>query len=234
MIDVCNISKRYGKTDILCNVSFTLNKGNLVALLGVNGAGKSTTMNIMTGILKTDTGSVFIDKINITENLNKTKQKIGYLHESNPLYEDMYVKEYLEYIAHLFFPKKEVAKHTDFIIEQIGLTKEYRKKIYTLSKGNKQRVGLAQALIHDPEILILDEPMSGFDPNQQYQMKELLFNLKDSKTILFSTHHLEEAVDIASSFLILNKGKLILDENAGNISSINDLFYSLINENNCR
>ena len=226
MIEVCNISKSFGQSDVIHDVSFTLDKG-IVALFGVNGAGKSTIMNMITGILSADKGYVLIDKEDVSNSSYITRKKIGYLHEENPLYEDMYVKEYLEYISRLYCPLKKVKQQVEFVIERIGLTTEYKKKINTLSKGNKQRVGLAQALVHDPEILILDEPTNGFDPNQQLQMKELLLKLKETKTILFSTHHLQEVEDVASRYLILDKGKIVFDNHVENSSSINDLFYNL-------
>lgn len=227
MPEVRNISKSFGKREVLHDVSFTLKNKEITAFLGVNGAGKSTLMNIMAGVLPADSGDVFIDGSNINDNPIKAKRKIGYLPENNPLYGDMYVREYLEYVASIYMRKEELKDKIYSVIERVDLTSEYKKKIHTLSHGNKQRVGLAQALIHDPEILILDEPSNGLDPIQQLKINNLIKELGQSKTILFSTHRLDDVSDIASRYLIIKEGHLVLDEMSGNIDSIKDYFYTL-------
>lgn len=220
------ISKSFGSHEVLHDISFTLQKG-ITAFLGANGAGKSTTMNIITGVLAPDKGHVLIHNIDLAKEPKKAKKIIGYLPENNPLYGDMYVKEYLEYAAQIYLPKKEIKERVDTMIEQLDLQEEYKKLIHTLSHGNKQRVGLAQALIHDPEVLILDEPNNGLDPIQQLKINNLLKELSKTKTILFSSHRLDDVSEIADHFLVISKGKLVLDEKAENISSIKDKFYEI-------
>lgn len=224
MIDVCNISKSYGSHEVLHDVSFTLNKGEITAFLGPNGAGKSTTMNIIAGVISATKGLVSINGEDIQENPQKIKQGIGYLPEYNPLYEDMYVKEYLEYAAHIYLPKAEVKQRVDEMIQVVSLESEYRKKIHSLSNGNKQRVGLAQALVHNPDILILDEPSNGLDPNQQANMMELIVELGKSKVVLYSSHRFDDVSNIASRYLVLNKGSLVFDGKASGVVSVKDLF----------
>lgn len=227
MIDIRRISKKYGNTEALHDVSFSLNKGEITAFLGPNGAGKTTMMNIITGVISQSSGEVFFDHEDIRNNAVKIKSKIGYLPEYNPLYEDMYVSEYLEYAASFYLSKKDVKTRIPEMIEKTGLADEYRKKIGQLSFGNKKRTGLAQALIHDPEILILDEPTNGLDPNQQHSIKELIEELGKTKTILFSSHRFDDIKNIASNYIILHRGKLVLNERAENIDSIENTFYKL-------
>lgn len=224
MIEVCNISKKYGSHEVLHDVSFTLKKGEITAFLGPNGAGKSTTMNIIAGVISATKGQVTFNGEDIQENPKKIKQGIGYLPEYNPLYEDMYVKEYLEYAAHIYLPKAEVKQRVDEMIQVVSIESEYRKKIHSLSNGNKQRVGLAQALIHNPDILILDEPSNGLDPNQQTKMMELIVELGKSKEVLYSSHRFDDVSDIASHYLVLNKGSLVFDGKASDVVSVKDLF----------
>lgn len=226
MIEVCNISKVYGKHEALHDVSFTLNRGEITAFLGPNGAGKSTTMNIIVGAIAATKGHVLINGEDVTVNPQNTKQNIGYLPEYNPFYEDMYVREYLEYAASIYLPHSSVKQRVDEMIGMVGIESEYRKKIHSLSNGNKRRVGLAQALIHNPEILILDEPSNGLDPNQHAKMMELIVELGKSKVVLYSSHRFEDVSDIASHYLILNKGTLAFDGKAEDVSSISDLFYT--------
>lgn len=226
MIEICNISKSYGKHEVLHDVSFTLKQGEVVAFLGPNGAGKSTTMNIIAGVISPTKGRVLIDGEDMGENPQQIKQNIGYLPEYNPLYEDMYVREYLEYAARFYLPQKEVKQRVDEIIQTVSIESEYRKKIHSLSNGNKQRVGLAQALIHDPSILILDEPSNGLDPHQHTRMIELIIELGKSKVVLYSSHRFDDVADIASHYLILNKGSLVFDGKAEDVPSISDLFYT--------
>ncbi|WP_353122812.1 ABC transporter ATP-binding protein [Dysgonomonas capnocytophagoides] len=227
MIDICRISKKYGNTEALNDVSFSLKKGEITAFLGPNGAGKTTMMNIMTGVINQTSGEVLFDHEDIRNKPVEIKSKIGYLPEYNPLYEDMYVCEYLKYAASFYLPEKGIKARVSEMIEKTGLTDEYRKKIGKLSFGNKKRTGLAQALVHDPEILILDEPTNGLDPNQQHNIKELIEELGKTKTILFSSHRFDDVENIASNYVILHKGNLVLNERAENIDSIENTFYKL-------
>jgi ABC-2 type transport system ATP-binding protein len=230
LVTVDNISKTFAKRTVLHNITFSLNKG-ITAFLGVNGAGKSTTLNILAGVLAQDTGAIVVGSMDMSKQPIEVKRNIGYLPESNPLYEDMYVYEYLEYAAGFYLPKKQIKGRVDEMIESLDLKGEYKKKIHTLSHGNKQRVGLAQALVHDPEVLILDEPSNGLDPIQQVKLNNLLMKLGESKTLLFSSHRLDDVADIASRYLVIKDGKLVLDEQATTISSIKEFFYTITNEN---
>ncbi len=227
VVEVSDISKIYGKQEALRDVSFILNRGEITAFLGPNGAGKSSTMNIIAGTISATKGKVLICGEDITENPKKIKQSIGYLPEYNPFYEDMYVREYLEYAASLYLSPSKVKQRVEEMIETVNIRSEYRKKIHSLSNGNKRRVGFAQALIHNPDILILDEPSNGLDPNQHDKMMELIVELGKSKVILYSSHRFDDVSDIASHYLILNKGNLVFDGKAKDVSSIGDLFYSL-------
>lgn len=211
LVDINNVSKTFDRHRVVNDISFSLSKGQITALLGVNGAGKSTIMNMMVGIIPPDSGNILVGGADIEKDSLKAKRNIGFLPENNPLYEDMYVREYLEYVADIYMSSKLAKERVASVIEEVGLSEEFKKKIGNLSKGNKQRVGLAQALIHNPSVLILDEPMTGFDPQQQEEVKALLLRLKENTTILFSTHHLQEVMDIASRYLIVNKGNLVYD-----------------------
>lgn len=231
MIQIEHIFKNYGEQVALSDVSFSLQRGEIVGLLGVNGAGKSTLMKILSGIILPDHGDViFLGKNFFTDSLDLKKQ-IGYLSEDNPLYEDMYVKEYLEYVRGIYNADKI---RVTAVIEQTGLQKEYKKKIRDLSKGNRQRVGIAQALINDPLFLILDEATSGLDPNQRENLNRLLIELSKGKIILFSTHILQDVKEICSRFVLLDKGNLIADRKISDIDSIENIFHTLTNENNSR
>lgn len=224
MIKVENISKSYGSRQALSDVSFTLNRGEVVALLGVNGAGKSTLMKILSGILQPDKGTVDIFGKNYTENPLAAKKKIGYLSEDNPLYDDMYVREYLDYVAGIYHVDKAAIPA---LIEQVGLKDEYRKKIGTLSKGNRQRVGVAQALIHNPPFLILDEAASGLDPNQRESLNQLIAGQSEDKIILLSTHILQGVRDICTRFIVIDKGRLVSDKQIGEVDSVEETFFAL-------
>jgi len=186
-IEVKNITKIYGKQKALDSVSFRIEAGEIVGFLGPNGAGKSTLMKIITGFLPQTSGEAFVNDINVFEQSLKVRKLIGYLPETNPLYSEMYVREYLEFVAGIFKIKKRRARINN-IVEQTGLGPELHKKISALSKGYKQRVGLAQAIIHDPEVLILDEPTSGLDPNQIIEIRSLIAELGKKKTVILSTH----------------------------------------------
>jgi ABC-2 type transport system ATP-binding protein len=209
-IQVRNLSKIYGDQKAVNNISFSVDKGEIVGFLGPNGAGKSTTMKIITGYLQPDTGQVEVCGTNVLQHPLDTKKKIGYLPESNPLYYDMYVREYLDFIADVHSIKNK--KHAiENAIGQVGLNLESSKKIGQLSKGYKQRVGLAAALLHDPEVLILDEPTTGLDPNQIIEIREVIKNLGKNKTVLFSSHILQEVEAICNRVVIINKGNIVAD-----------------------
>lgn len=209
-ISIKNLSKKYGVQIAVNNLSLQLGKGEIVGFLGPNGAGKSTTMKIITGYLLPDEGSVSLDGLDVLKKPLDAKKKIGYLPESNALYYDMYVREYLSFIAdvHGLNDKKQAIEK---VINTLGLDPESSKKIGQLSKGYKQRVGLAAALIHDPEVLILDEPTTGLDPNQILEIREVIRQLGQHKTILFSSHILQEVEALCTRVVVINKGKLVAD-----------------------
>ncbi len=209
-IEVQNLLKQYGEQKAVNNVSFSLNKGEIVGFLGPNGAGKSTTMKMITGYLQPDAGNIKVCGIDVDKDVMKVKSKIGYLPESNPLYYDMYIKEYLNFIAGVHAIQNSKVKIQN-IIELTGLTVESKKKIGQLSKGYKQRVGLAAALLHEPEVLILDEPTSGLDPNQIIEIRNVIKEQGRNKTVLFSTHILQEVQAICDRVIIINKGELVAD-----------------------
>lgn len=215
-IEINGLIKRYGGQKAVDNISFKLNKGEIAGFLGPNGAGKSTTMKIITGYLTADEGSVQVCGIEVKNDLPDTKKRIGYLPEANPLYFDMYVREYLDFISGVHqVPDK---KHRiEEMIKITGLTPESTKTIGQLSKGYKQRVGLAAALIHDPEVLILDEPTTGLDPNQIVEIRELIKSLGRDKTVLFSSHILQEVEAICDRVIIINKGILVADDTLSNV-----------------
>ena len=215
-ISVNNLSKNYGSQKAVNQISFTVNKGEIVGFLGPNGAGKSTTMKIITGYLPASTGSAIVCGLPVIENSNETKKKIGYLPEANPLYFDMYVREYLDFVTNIHAVKNKKDKIEE-VIKTVGLTVEANKKIGQLSKGYKQRVGLAAALIHDPEVLILDEPTSGLDPNQIVEIRAVIKKLGENKTVLFSSHILQEVQAICDRVIIINKGKIVADDLLDNL-----------------
>ena len=216
-ITVNNLTKIYGAQKAVDDISFTVNKGEIVGFLGPNGAGKSTTMKIITGYLPASTGSAKVCDLAVIENSNETKKKIGYLPEANPLYFDMYVREYLNFVAGIHKSQKSKVKIEE-VIKTVGLIVEANKKIGQLSKGYKQRVGLAAALIHDPEVLILDEPTSGLDPNQIVEIRDLIKKLGQNKTVLFSSHILQEVQAICDRVIIINKGKIVADDLLDNLT----------------
>jgi len=211
----------YGAQKAVNNISFTINKGEIVGFLGPNGAGKSTTMKMITGYLEADGGSAEVSGHKVSTNSLATKKKIGYLPEANPLYHDMYVREYLQFISNIHgieSPAPAIAH----VIETTGLTVEANKKIGQLSKGYKQRVGLAAALIHDPEVLILDEPTTGLDPNQIVEIREVIKRLGQNKTVLFSSHILQEVQAICDRVIIINKGNIVADDTLANLQKEKD------------
>ena len=209
-IKVDQILKVYGTQKAVDTISFEVKQGEIVGFLGPNGAGKSTTMKMITGYLVPDGGKIEVCGLPVEGEALATKKKIGYLPELNPLYQDMYVREYLDFVAglHQITASK---KRVEEVIALTGLTPEADKLIEQLSKGYKQRVGLAAALIHDPEVLILDEPTTGLDPNQIIEIREVIKALGKQKTILFSTHILQEVEAICSRVIIINKGKIVAD-----------------------
>lgn len=211
-IIIKDITKVYGTQTVLDNVNININKGEIVGLLGPNGAGKSTLMKILTCYIPPTKGDVFVDDIDALLEPQKVKSIIGYLPESNPLYTEMYIREYLEFIAGMHKLGKNAKSRIDEIIEITGLTPEIRKKIGMLSKGYRQRVGLAQALIHDPKVLILDEPTSGLDPNQLIEIRKLITDIGKEKTVLLSTHIMQEVSAMCSRVVIINQGKIIADK----------------------
>ncbi len=219
-ITVKNISKFYGEQQALSNVSFSLKKGEIVGFLGPNGAGKSTLMKIITCYLKQDDGRIQVCKLDTLEKELSIKKNIGYLAENNPLYSNMYVKEYLNFIGSVYkISDKE--KKIQEVIKNTGLIIEEKKKINKLSKGFKQRVGLAAALIHDPEVLILDEPTTGLDPNQLAEIRALIKNVGENKTVLLSTHIMQEVDKICNRVIIINKGKIVDDQLIENLKKNN-------------
>lgn len=216
-IKVKEISKLYGNHEALNNISFEINKGEIVGFLGPNGAGKSTLMKILTGYLPQSDGQASICNLNIDEDSIETKTKIGYLPEHNPLYLDMYVREYLEFVAGVY---KASAEQIDIMINKTGLSKEQHKLIGDLSKGYRQRVGLAQALLHNPEVLILDEPTTGLDPNQLVEIRALIKELGKNKTVMLSTHIMQEVEAICDRVIIINKGQIVADKPIDQLSEL--------------
>lgn len=230
-INAENITKIYGAQKVLNNISFSIKKGEIVGFLGPNGAGKSTMMKILTTYIKSFEGDASVNGYSVTEDKLNVQKSIGYLPEHNPLYLDMYVREYLEFNAEIYnIEKSQVEK----IIELTGLTPEANKKIEELSKGYRQRVGLANALLHNPDILILDEPTTGLDPNQLIEIRELIRSVaKDGgKTVLLSTHIMQEVEAICDRVIIINKGEIVHDKNIKdtlNDTSLETLFTELTN-----
>jgi ABC-2 type transport system ATP-binding protein len=219
-IEVKNLLKVYGEQKAVNNISFKVDKAEIVGFLGPNGAGKSTTMKIITGYLQQTGGDAFVSGINVTQDPLTTKKKIGYLPEANALYYDMYVREYLSFIGEIHNVENLKSKIQD-VIHLTGLTAESKKKVGQLSKGYKQRVGLAAALIHDPEVLILDEPTSGLDPNQIIEIREVIKQQGKNKTVLFSSHILQEVEAICDRVIIINKGEIVADDKLSNLQKTN-------------
>jgi ABC-2 type transport system ATP-binding protein len=219
-ITVTNLTKIYGTQKAVNNISFSVQKGEIVGFLGPNGAGKSTTMKIITGYLQQDEGQATVCGEAVNVNGLSTKKKIGYLPEANPLYFDMYVREYLTFMAGIHQVQNTHAK-VEEVIATVGLQLEAGKKIGQLSKGYKQRVGIAAALIHNPEVLILDEPTSGLDPNQIIEIREVIKQLGKSKTILFSSHILQEVEALCERVIIINRGNIVADSSLQQLQQIN-------------
>jgi ABC-2 type transport system ATP-binding protein len=220
MIEIKNLSRYFGGLTAVDDISFTVSSGNITGFLGPNGAGKTTTMRMMVGYLQPNSGSILLDGTSIFEDPISTSTKIGYLPEHNPLYDEMVTIEILRYIADLrqlesgFF-----ARRLDFVVENCGLHDVLTQRVGTLSKGYRQRVGLAMAILHDPEILILDEPTSGLDPNQILEIRELIRNLGAHKTVLLSSHIMQEVQALCDRVLIINQGKIIVDDDIEKLDS---------------
>ncbi|HOI26833.1 MAG TPA: gliding motility-associated ABC transporter ATP-binding subunit GldA [Paludibacteraceae bacterium] len=230
-ITVQNLYKSYGKQQVLNDISFSISGGEIVGFLGNNGAGKSTTMKIITGYVEADKGKVEVCDIDVKKHPLESHRKIGYLPEHNPIYPEMYVKEYLRFVAGIYKLGKEANARVDEMIEKTGLTQEYKKKIGTLSKGYRQRVGLAQALIPNPEVLILDEPTTGLDPNQIIEVRNLIKEVGKEKTVMLSTHIMQEVSAICERVIIINKGHIVADDKESSIVSISqDAVLSLFVE----
>ena len=212
MIEVRGVTKRFGPTVALDDVSFRLDQGEILGFLGPNGAGKSTAMKIITTFLAADSGTVTVDGIDVLENPLEVRGRIGYLPENNPLYVDMTVREYLDFVGQARgLGGARLRERRDWVVEACGIAKVFRKPILELSKGFRQRTGLAQALIHDPEILILDEPTTGLDPLQIIGIRDLIHSLAQVKTIIFSTHILQEVSPITQRIVIINDGRIVAD-----------------------
>jgi ABC-2 type transport system ATP-binding protein len=209
-IEVKNITKLYGEQKALNNVSFTIKKGEIVGFLGPNGAGKSTMMKIITGYINASEGEVLVSEFDIQTQKIAAQKNIGYLPEHNPLYLDMYVREYLYFNAEVHHVSKAEVENC---IEKVGLRSEAHKKINQLSKGYRQRIGLAAALLHNPEVLVLDEPTTGLDPNQLLEIRNLIKEVGKDKTVLFSTHIMQEVEAICDRVIVINKGQIIADKN---------------------
>lgn len=219
-IEVKNITKIYGKQKALDCVSFKIKRGEVVGFLGPNGAGKSTMMKIITCFIPPTSGSVKVHDFDVLQQSIEVRKKIGYLPETNPLYLDMYVKEYLEFIAGIHGIKKNRSERISEMIDITGLGLEQTKKIGALSKGYRQRVGLAQTLIHDPDVLILDEPTSGLDPNQLVEIRELIKEVGKEKTIMLSTHIMQEVEAVCDRVIIIDKGKIVADDTTDQLAKL--------------
>ena len=208
-IKVSAVNKIYTTQKALQNISFSADKGQIIGFLGPNGAGKSTMMKILTGFIKPNEGEVFVDGIDVLQKPMEAKRITGYLPEHNPLYKDMYVREYLQFQASIYKVDKSQIEHC---IEKVGLTAEAHKKIHQLSKGYQQRVGLASAILHNPTVLILDEPTTGLDPNQLVEIRELIKELGKEKTVLFSTHIMQEVEAVCDRVIIIKQGEILVDK----------------------
>lgn len=212
-LQVINLTKQYGQQRAVDGISFAVGRGEVVGFLGPNGAGKSTTMKIITGFLPPTSGDVTVEGMDVTARAIDVKKVIGYLPEHNPLYLDMYVHEYLHFAGRLYnLHGAKLKERTAEVIQRCGLTLEQNKKIEALSKGYRQRVGLAQALIHDPKVLILDEPTSGLDPNQIIEIRKLIKDVSKDKTVLFSTHIMQEVEALCDRVIVINRGHIVADD----------------------
>ena len=235
LLEIKNISKSYGAQRVLCSINQEFDAGRIVGLLGPNGAGKSTLMKIVTGYIAADEGEVLIDGKRVSVDDVATKRLVGYLPEHNPLYLDMYVREYLEFVAEVYGLKGVARRETvEGVIERTGLTVEANKKIGQLSKGYRQRVGIAAAIIHNPRVLILDEPTTGLDPNQLIEIRQLIKDLGRDRLVIFSTHIMQEVEQVCDDVIVINKGNVIeqgeKDALVAKYGSIERIFYTMRNE----
>jgi ABC-2 type transport system ATP-binding protein len=213
-----NLTRLFGNQKAVDDISFSVNQGEIVGFLGPNGAGKSTTMKIATTFLPPTSGKVIVEGFDVTINAMAVKRHTGYLPEHNPLYTDMFVHEYLRFIGGLYGLRGKILRTRVLeMIDQCGLAREQHKKIESLSKGYRQRVGLAQALIHDPKVLILDEPTSGLDPNQLLEIRKLIKDISKNKTVLFSTHIMQEVQALCDRVVVINQGKIVADDSLSNL-----------------
>ncbi len=230
-IQVTSLTKVYGSQRAVDNISFKLDKGEIVGFLGPNGAGKSTTMKMITGYLPPTKGDISVCGFEVQKQPMEVRKRVGYLPEANPLYYDMYVREYLAFSAGIHGLGHKAKERIAEMISLTGLTKEAHKRIGALSKGYKQRVGLAQAMMHDPEVLILDEPTSGLDPNQIVEIRELISNIGKEKTVLLSTHIMQEVEAMCSRVIIINSGQIVADDAIEHIKkdgqTLEEVFRSL-------
>lgn len=217
-LSTSHLTKVYDQQRAVNDISFTVEKGEIVGFLGPNGAGKSTTMKIATGYLPATSGTVYVNGLDVATHSLQVRKMIGYLPEHNPLYLDMYVHEYLHFIGRVFeIPNSNLKVRVPEIIELCGLNREQNKKIEALSKGYRQRVGLAQALIHNPEVLILDEPTTGLDPNQILEIRKLIKQISADKTVIFSTHIMQEVQAICDRVIVINQGEIVADDKVNNL-----------------
>ncbi len=220
-IQVSGLTKLYDTQKAVDGISFEVKKGEIAGFLGPNGAGKSTTMKMVTGYLPPTSGTATVCGFDVVEKPMEVRKRVGYLPEANPLYFEMYVREYLEFSAGIHKIGADKGKRIEEMIEMTGLLKEAHKKIGALSKGYKQRVGLAQAMLHDPEVLILDEPTSGLDPNQIVEIRDLIKRIGADKTVLLSTHIMQEVQAMCSRVIIINNGKIVADDSIGHLQTVN-------------
>lgn len=224
-LEIKNLTKKFGEQTALNNINIEIKKNEIIGLLGPNGAGKSTLMKSIVGVLKVDKGEIIFDGKNIAKNEIQTKEKIGFLPENNPLYNEMYVKEYLQFVADIHKIQKE---KVDEIIDLVGITPEKSKKISQLSKGYKQRVGLAQAILHEPDLLILDEPTNGLDPNQIIEIRNVIKEIGKEKTVILSTHIMQEVEALCSRVILIHQGEIVQDtgieEFKGKFSNLEEAF----------
>lgn len=226
-LQIINLTKKFGDQTALNNINIEINNTEIIGLLGPNGAGKSTLMKSIVGALKIDEGQIVFNGKDIRENEIESKKNIGFLPENNPLYDEMYVKEYLSFVADIH----KVSKHRiDEVIELVGITPEKSKKISQLSKGYQQRVGLAQAILHEPDLLILDEPTNGLDPNQIIEIRNVIKEIGKQKTVILSTHIMQEVEALCSRVILIHQGNIIQDSNIeefkGKYSSLEEAFAS--------
>jgi len=228
-IEVNKITKLYGEQKALNEVSFSIKSGEIVGFLGPNGAGKSTLMKIISCYLPPSIGTIKVCGLDVMEQSMEVRKKVGYLPEHNPLYLDMYVKEYLEFVGR-FYDVKKLNDRVKEMVEITGLTIEQNKKIGQLSKGYRQRVGLAQAIIHDPQVLILDEPTTGLDPNQLVEIRNLIKALGKNKTVMLSTHIMQEVQAICERAIIINHGKIVADDSIANLTQKNSNLEKVFQE----